>query len=178
MEHPLFHFNERSGELDDVYGIVGRALFMATRFERNCRELGTLVKLKASAHLMVDDQTLGELCHRMQGKVVFKHVKDFANDIESPLELVQLLHKAKNSRNYIAHDLAQNFEQIEGVAPAEAQRIITDDIEPHIRNLAVGDCLVLYAVCQVRGDDIPSGQELEGYVNAVVKWVCGCRGEL
>ncbi len=178
MEHPLFHFNERCGELDDVYGIVGRALFMATRFERNCRELGNLVKLKGSAHLMADEQTLGELCHRMQGKIVFKHVKDFANGVESPMELVQLLYKAKHSRNYIAHELARDFEQIDGVAPAKANRIITDDIEPHIRNLAVGDCLVLYAACQVRGDDIPSGQELEGYADAVVKWVCGCRGEL
>ena len=175
MEHPLFQFNERCGELDDVYGIIGRALFMATRFERNCRELGSMVKLKGSAHLMVDDQTLGQLCHRMQGKVVFKHVKEFANDLESPLELVQTLYKAKHSRNYIAHELTSDFDQMDKLPPAEALKAITDDIEPHMRNLAVGDCLVLYATCQIRGDEVPSGQEIGGYADAVVKWVCGCR---
>ncbi len=177
MNHPLFHFNERCGELDDVYGIIGRALFMATRFEQNCRELGNLVKLKGSAHLMVDDQTLGELCHRMQGKIVFKHVKDFATDLDSPLELVQTLYKAKHSRNYVAHELTADFEQMDQADPPEARRIVTADIEPHIRHLAIGDCLVLYAACTIRGDEVPSGQELEGYADAAVKWVCGCRSD-
>lgn len=175
MEHPLFHFNERCGELDEVYGVVGRALFIATRFERNCRELSTLVKLKGSAHLMVDDQTLGELCHRMQGKVVFKHVKEFASDLESPLELVQTLFKAKHSRNYIAHELAPDFDHIDTLRPPDALHLITQTLEPHIRNLAVGDCLVLYAACQIRGDEVPTGQEIESYADTVVKWVCGCR---
>ncbi len=178
MSHPLFHFNERCGELDEVYGVIGRALFIATRFERNCRELGTLVKLKGSAHLMVDDQTLGELCHRMQGKVVFNHVKEFANNLESPLELVQTLYRAKHSRNYIAHELAPDFDHVHESSPADAHKLVASDLEPHIRNLAIGDCLVLYAACQIRGDEIPAGQEIEGYADAVVQWVCGCREKL
>ncbi|UCD64517.1 MAG: hypothetical protein JSW34_03525 [Candidatus Zixiibacteriota bacterium] len=177
MPHPLFQFNERCGELDDVYGIIGRALFMATRFERHCRALGNLVKLKGSAHLMVDDQTLGELCHRMQGRVVFQHVKEFATELNSPLELVQVLYKAKHSRNYIAHELTPDFDHIDKLSPADARRVIIQDLQPHVRNLAVGDCLVLYAACQIRGDDVPDGQELEGYANDVVRWVCGCREE-
>ncbi len=127
--------------------------------------------------MMVDDQTLGELCHRMQGRVVFEHVKLFANDLESPLELVQTLYKAKHSRNYIAHELAPDFDHVDNLSPADAYRVITETIEPHVRALAVGDCLVLYAACQIRGDAVPSGQELEGYADAAVKWVCGCKAQ-
>jgi hypothetical protein len=137
-----------------------------------------MVKLKGSKHLMVDDQTLGELCHRMQGKIVFEQVKQFATDIDSPLELVQVLYKAKHSRNYIAHELAHDFDKMDEAGPSEAQNLIVEDIEPHIRNLAVGDCLVLYAACRIKQDEIPSGQEIEGYADAVVNWVCGCPDRL
>ena len=176
MNHPLFHFNsDRSAELDTVYGIIGRALCVASRFERNCKTMGGLVQMNNSGDLMTDEQSLGELCHRMQGRTLYQYVEGFEADLNSPNDLIRVLYRAKNSRNYVAHELAPDFDAITSVSPVEALQLISDDLRPHVAAMARGDCLVLYATCVLSKQRIPSGQSLGAYVDDVIAWVCGCK---
>jgi hypothetical protein len=84
---------------------VGRALFLASMFEEQCKSFLTLVEIFKRAELLESDAALA-LEHSLKKKRLAEAIAKFVDITRVKQEHVDALHKARLARNWIAHEAA------------------------------------------------------------------------
>lgn len=175
--------NERTYFSDELYGVIGRALTFATRFESNCKALAILINLKKDWRLDSDNsieemsQKVNELYEKPLGKYVgiigqvCKHNMNIAKEA-GIAQLFKLFYKklrrANQARIEIAHRLTRGIEDY--AEDDHGRTDIIKSIEALIREIAEADLLV-FNVTRIITNEPPylGGNH---YCEEAVKWVC------
>jgi len=175
-----FHPDERTECSDEISGVVGRALTLATHYDMNCKSLANVMDLRKNTHLLNDKESFNELIERLQKRQLKVSIDKFTSTITKGLkasnlsdEVIEAFHQTifawldegREARNEIAHDIAVALsthpedelviDRIRELVPkiARADFFIANFIENHINKTAVS----------------PS---MEDFVDYAVKWVC------
>ena len=176
-------FNERTIFSDECYGVIGRALTFATRFESNCKVLAILFKLKTDWRLDRDKCTeeLSERVNKLYEKPLGMYVgiirqvyeKNMNNSKEAGIIELQKfftkkLQSANKARIELVHELTRSIE--DEVDDDDGRANIIKRVETLIREIAEAD-LIVFSVIRVITKEPPylGGNR---YCEEAVKWVC------
>jgi hypothetical protein len=180
LDLAFFHPDERTECADEIFGVVGRALTLATHYDMNCKSLANVMDLRENDHLLNDKEAFDELLGQLQRQQLKRSIDKFTSTITKGLKSSELsddvvdafqrtifawLHEGREARNAIAHEIAISLsthpedesviDRIRELVPkiAKADFYIAGFIENHINKNAVS----------------PS---MEAFVDYAVKWVC------
>lgn len=160
---------------DDVLLTLGRATYVAGRFERKCKFVLRIVKLVDTMHpdkaadpvmgleeaiaRLPKDQLLGRTLEQLTSQMPAKQSED------------GLLRGAREARNFIAHEGA-NFGVHSPVGTWLVEHL--DKLHDEVRNLAAGDNLISLWAFGIEEPRQPKPVVLiAGYEDALVRWVLG-----
>lgn len=157
-------------DIHDCYlAAVGRGVFLAQNFEQNCKyvllvwDLGEAFK----SGRKVDDLPAysSVLLKRFLGQVV----KRFGTKYGIRADQHQVLEKARDARNYLAHEVA-----LPCLYPSGDPDLIMSELpgfKQNIEALAEGDNLVSCWSYMIQEKDFPPTQKRQGYVEEIVSYV-------
>jgi hypothetical protein len=115
---------ERTECADEIFGVVGRALTLATHYDRNCKSLANVMDLRENNHLLSDKVAFDELLRCLEKRQLKRNIDKFTSTITSRLKSSNLsgdvvdayqhtifawLHEGREARNEIAHDIATSL---------------------------------------------------------------------
>jgi len=176
-------FNERTIFSDECYGVIGRALTFANRFESNCKALAILLKLKTDWRLDSDKCTdeLSERVSKLYGKPLGIYVeiirqvceKNMNNSKEAGITELQKfftkkLKSANKARIELVHELTRSIE--DEVEDDNGRANIIKSVETLIREIAEVDLLVFNVIRIITKEPPYLGGSR--YCEEAVKWVC------
>jgi len=163
----------RNTDADRHYAVLGRALWLATRFERACRTLAVLLGANGVMSSTVDAdpiQQLENFAATVQGKNLNGIILHLAGK-KAENYLANALHAAREARNLIAHEIALGFDQTttsEGSTHAQYE-VLT----PAVLALAEADKVLSFIISIRTGEPILVGEAEKNYINDVTGWVLG-----
>jgi len=180
LDLAFFHPDERTECADEIFGVVGRALTLATHYDMNCKSLANVLDFKENIHLLNDKESFDALLEQLQKRQLKRSIDKFTSEITKGLKageqsdevvdalqqtVFACLNEGREARNEIAHEIAMNLsahsedesviDRIRELVPkiAKADFYIAGFIENHINKAGVS----------------PS---MEAFVDYAVKWVC------
>lgn len=165
---------ERTEFSDEIHGILGRALIIATRFDSLCKSLAMLPNL--SLAILMPNNTLNE---EQYEKMISNIIKDNSNLYNSigrlgvNTELENILNNARKARNEIAHSLALGLEgDIEYRGSRNIDNFILEASEL-LKIIAKGDLVISALISYSNKEPIPILDEkfCTSYENEIVNWV-------
>ncbi|MEX5505792.1 hypothetical protein Q1J61_18535 [Pseudomonas putida] len=98
---------ERNENSDELHGIFGRALIVATRFDSMCEAAAIMIKIKAS---LFEKAACAEIEYKDFVSKLIEKQATLSGNIASlglPGEISEILHSAREARNCVAHELAR-----------------------------------------------------------------------
>ncbi|MDE8809238.1 hypothetical protein P0C28_08175 [Aeromonas hydrophila] len=107
MIHPLLPMPELTKESDAVYAILGPALAYATEFENNCLTLAHLFDIEKS-----DSEFSYEIYKLVNSGTLHEKIKLLVDEHGLPDWVEEKIHEARNARNFIAHEAAQDHKRM------------------------------------------------------------------
>ena len=165
---------ERTECADDFYGVLGRALCLATRFENTCKIIAMMSAMKkkmimssAQPDVHFNNEEIAEFVDELTSNL-FKNIK-FGNPLSKmndAKELVEILHKAREARNEIAHQIGLNL--IGSRTDSEIDGIM-DIFKNYVYDLIQGDIVSSYVLSKLNGETILI-DEID-YTKKVTQWV-------
>jgi hypothetical protein len=170
---------ERTEFSDEIHGILGRALIIATRFDSLCKSLAMLPNLSFAIlmpNILMPNNTLNE---EQYEKMISKIIKDNSNLFNSirrlgvNTELENILNNARKARNEIAHSLALGLEgDIEYRGSRNIDNFILETSEL-LRIIAKGDLVISALISYSNKEQTPILDEkfCTSYENEIVNWV-------
>lgn len=157
--------------LDEFLLIAGKALYLATSFEAKCRYVLRIAKLADHFEKRDDASATIELAKVLKDKMLCATIKELKGFSDIGSSDVQLLEKAKDARNYIAHECA-SFGPVSGI-PAKAISARLEELRGHLVSLVAGDNVVSRWVYEIEEKE-PAPQEIQKtYLERVERWVFG-----
>lgn len=163
-----FDFNfERTEFSDENYSIVGRALTIATKFEKEVQAIANFLKLKADPLVLFDDKGFAEFIEKLERH--HNNLKNTIDQLKFDTPLNDLLTTAKNSRNFIAHDLTIGLE-ITSETDIGRQGII-NDLKQHIGNIAEAEKFLLTVFCIINKEQLPNKGYFDSFGQKITDWV-------
>jgi len=170
MELP-FDIPERTEFTDDGYGVLGRALTVATEYEGNCRALAALLGLKSHPRLLDYEEIFHEFCNSVWRKFLKDNIKTILDMLNIPEEeVISKLHIGREARNYVAHDAAVGSRRILEID--SERKLLIEDLSKKVRELAKANLIVNMISKLVAHEQIPTANYLRTYPDKVVEWVC------
>jgi hypothetical protein len=105
-------FVPRPSALPDasVFGALGRALALATRFESECKVLHKLVSVKSKPSLLQSEAELSQFLAEFERRNLNSHVAAISKLLNAEVEPLRVLNNARIARNNIAHESTLGFE--------------------------------------------------------------------
>ncbi len=165
---------ERTEFGDEIHGILGRALIIATRFDSMCKALSITYKIRTSVKEK-DKELNNEEFKKIIDKITANR-KTLGENIEFlPIgnKLKSILHNARQARNEIAHSLALGLEgDIECRASRNVDNLILEASEL-LKSVAKGDLIISAFISHSNKEPIPILDEkfCTSYENKIVNWV-------
>ena len=166
-----FDIPERTEFTDDGYGVLGRALAVATEYEGNCRALASVLGLKSQPRLLDYEEIFREFCNSVWRKFLKANIEtiiDILNIREE--EVISKLHIGREARNYVAHESAVGAPRILEVD--SERKLLIEDLSKKVRELAEANLIVNVISQLVTHEPIPTVNYLRAYPDKVVEWVC------
>lgn len=93
-----------------VFGALGRALALATRFESECQTLHRLVSIKSKPALLESEADLSHFLTEFEHKNLNSHIAAISKLLNAEVEPHRVLNNARIARNNIAHESTLEFE--------------------------------------------------------------------
>ncbi|MEN8385891.1 hypothetical protein ABFO80_12370 [Acinetobacter towneri] len=158
---------ERTENSDYLHGVLGRSLIIATRFDAMCIGLSQAIDIKFGRITYHSDDEFKELIQKVisEYRTLHKSIKAFG----LPQELSEILHKARESRNEIAHSLTKG---LSGCIDNKIENtILINKITELIGNITEGDILISTLISYFNNDPILNTQSMQKYKNRVIDWV-------
>jgi hypothetical protein len=172
-----FLVREPRGEA--ICAVLGRALWLSTRFEDSCKSV--LMHLRFDQNLQQslarsEPQTLDQVGELIVSFSVQERAKKLAHVIDqigpalTEEAAVDVLHQARRARNYVAHDAASELEFV--IDDAGQLSEWRSRIAQNVRYLANGDRMTSAMISIMTGEPVMNKSAAEDYVNDLVLWVC------
>lgn len=157
--------------LDEFFLAVGKALYLANAFESKCRYVLRIAKLVHHFEQTSDASATWELAQALKDKLLGPTVGELKGFPEIKPTDIELLEKAKDSRNFIAHEGAN----IGYVHSASAKQIHEQlaRLRKEVETLVSGDNVVSRWVYEIEEKE-PAPVEIQKvYPKWVEQWVFG-----
>lgn len=161
---------------DNCFSIIGKAIFYATFFESNFVSFTKIEELKINC-LTSDKPDFEIIFEKINKRTLNVHIDHFIklHKIEYIKEILEnlkeILHDARKSRNFIAHDICKGIEYI--IETDEGQNKIIQQIKEEIYKIAKADVIICYLIQIFNKEIIPDSSIIETYPNNVLNWVLG-----
>lgn len=161
-----FDFNYESTSFSDAnYGIVGKALTIATKFETEAKGIANILKLR-DPHIIINKDRLEDFITELEK---FQHFHKTTKQLKINTDVKKLLETAIESRNFIAHDLTKGLDSI---AESDTARTnIIEQLKIHIFNIAEAEKYLLTINCLINKEQIPNDKYFNSFSADIVYWV-------
>ena len=161
---------ERTEFSDEVHGVFGRILILATRFDSACKSLARLPSIKSAT---ITKQFVSEQDFEKQLRQCLNSHRNLNRAIQTlPVYKAggsDILDKARDARNELIHastlGFEQNIDQFEGID--RYMQILASQV----RNLVRGDILISAAITLENKEEIPMYCRSAEYERSIMKWV-------
>ncbi|MCK4797049.1 MAG: hypothetical protein KAT05_06680 [Spirochaetes bacterium] len=148
--------------------VLGKALWVCQRFERDFGLILSLAKFNKAGHMVADEmikiirkdanKRLGDLKKAfIKGKYIGDPTKEFK----------KILKRGVMSRNYIAHSSCGRFVQ------KQKAEVFVNDIKEHVSNIAIAHIVIKLASADIHKKKPPISCSPESFSREVVDWVIG-----
>ena len=143
---------------------IGRALYVATRFESYCRTLNILLGAKSSVNKgdlsLGSDNQVKEFMNKILKLTLNKHVKSILKSLNLNEDISKLIFNAKNARNYIAHEITLGMEQsIEN--DVSFWEVKYKEIDDSLIKILDVEFFIILMMALVTHDDLPPKNYIE-----------------
>jgi hypothetical protein len=157
--------------LDEVFLAVGKALFIATEFERKCRLLLRILKFLDFAKESGDASAALELANRLRERMLGQIVPELGQYFEVAAEDLRSLEQARDARNFIAHESA-GIGVLSGVSAKYFDERL-EHLREQVRALANGDNLVSRWWYEIEEKRPAPYRIQEAYPRWIEQWIFG-----
>ncbi len=172
MPWSIDHFSKRGTErLDAWFAMAGKCLYLANSFEMKCKHLIRLIRLADILKTESDFDAALTLCNQIQDKMLGGTIIEMSGSSIVSEEDWQLLRKAKDARNFIAHKGA-SIGHLSGIS-AQALSSQTSRLRQEVATLGAGDNLVsrwLYEIEEKRAAPPTISQNYAAWID---DWIFG-----
>ena len=155
----------RTENSDEIFGVIGRALVIATRFDSMCKALACAIDLKFYTPFReISDYDFDSLVDKALKKhsILDKSIKN----LKLPDDLCVILHDARKARNAIAHDLAVG---LEGCVDTKVDlHVFLREISEYMFDLAHGDVFISILINEFNGEEINLSELMPVYKDKIV----------
>jgi hypothetical protein len=153
------------------YAALGRALYIASEFENDCRSLAFVFKIKEPQPDAQSDEQFFEAV----GKVVLGRLVDLnkiiATHAKLPKDYAAMLHAAREARNYVAHEAADELKLLGKVSNgSERWREV---MASKIQNIALGKIILAVLLSRNSVEVTPTQDAIDTYPAKIELWVLG-----
>lgn len=158
---------EKTENSDYLHGVLGRSLIIATRFDSMCTTLSQAMDIKLGAFFYTNNEEFKVFYQKIISK--YRTLNTSIKTFILPEEIGEILHKARESRNEIAHSLTKGLEGCIDMKIDNMTQI--NEIKKLITNIIDGDIIISILTNDFNKDPTPTIQALEKYKNRVLDWV-------
>ncbi len=176
---------ERTENSDYLHGVFGRCLVIATRFDSMCVRLSQAIELKEEVKLRTLEKYLVKLDTENEIKAI-RTDEDFdllikqitsrylsldksIQNLGLPEQLSTKLHKARKSRNEIAHSLTKDLEGCLDIKIDNS--ILIEKIVKLIGDIIDGDIIISTLTSIFNNKPILNSKILNQYKEKIIDWV-------
>lgn len=160
-------------ELDVFFKTVGKALWFAQEYEHKCLYVAQIAKLenKIKNNPSITD-FISLLENTQEEKRLHQAIVLLGKEISE--DEISLLLKAKDARNFIAHEVAQ-IGRLYGIRKGNLRQILTektDALRAHLKVLVAGDNLVsswVYFLEESKAGYVP--EIAKSYERQITNWI-------
>lgn len=164
----FIHNFERTKNSDEIFGVIGRALVIATRFDSMCKNLSRSVDLKLPSLLRgISDNEFESLVERTLKKS--STLDKSINNLRMPDDIYKILHNARKARNAVAHDLTVGMEGCLDCKLDESRFL--QEVSGYIFDLARGQVLISIMTNEFNGEASLQPSLIQIYKDNIVNWV-------
>lgn len=160
---------ERTENSDEMFGVIGRALVIAARFDSMCKALALAIGLTKFPDLPrnISNTDFSLLIELVQKKC--STLDKSINRLELPDGMSVILHDARAARNAVAHELAVGME---GCIDAKIdEKNFLREVSEYIFDLAHGDVLLSVLAHEFNGEDPMRPELRSAYRDKILNWV-------
>lgn len=166
---------ERTEFSDSYYGMLGRALVFATRYEKSCEAFAALIGFKGDPALLGSEEKRKEFFDKLQSKPLARQIQGFGI---SKTKLYTVLDSGRRSRNFVAHHAGVGLDQLLDDMPKSHLDQFVKTLGAEVREIAVADCLLCLLASLVTDELIPTKEFRDAYPSKIVEWVTDCEDVL
>jgi hypothetical protein len=154
---------------EGFHAALGRALIIATRFERNVVALATLLQVEDESSVLESDRSWKELVAKIVETPLAAQVEPLLGTYPGAGDVLE---SARDAVNHVAHKIARGLDRpLDGSKTA----ILSDqvlDMYDDVRSIAEGDMLVCAITEYLTKRTVPQNTTLAQHSGAVADWVC------
>lgn len=157
--------------LEHFFSVLGKALYVANAYESKCRHVLQIARLVQLYNETGDGYAAFELAKVMKDKMLAGTLSEIQTCLTVTSSEVALLDKAKDARNFIAHEGGRI-----GFMPDARSRCICDQLDAlrvQVKALAAGDNVVSRWEYEIQEKEPAPIGMCEFYPAAVEEWVFG-----
>ncbi len=171
MVNQLFDNFERSELSDEIFGIFGRALTVATRFDASTKILARfpLFKLAIVHRSILSDDEYNQLIQNVTKK--YSNLNRAIESLKLNDNINDLLTRARESRNELVHESTLGF--IEGFDSLNQQEVsqLLEHVKVLVLNVIKGEILISTIISIHNNEPISHYQCSDEYKSKYVSWV-------
>lgn len=172
MPWSIDHFSKRGTEkLDAWFAMAGKCLYLANSFEMKCKHLIRLIRLADVLKIESGLDAALTLCNQIQDKMLGGTISEMSGSSLVSEEDLQRLRKAKDARNFIAHEGA-SIGHLSGIT-VRALKSQTSRLRQEVATLAAGDNLVSRWLYEIEENRVAPSTITQDYAAWIDDWIFG-----
>lgn len=158
--------------LDEFFLIAGKALYLASSFEAKCRYVLRVINVKEYVEKGGDISDAEAVVLVLRAKLLGPTIRDMSGFPDFDAEDVALLERAKDARNFIAHESANLGWPLSDVSAHHIHGNLVR-LRREVENLTAGDSFISGWVFGIEQKE-PAPQEVQqAYPQWVKRWIFG-----
>jgi len=159
---------ERTEWSDSHYAVLGRALVIAARFEKNVKTLSALMKARYQFSFHSSDEEINNFFDEISRTSLASHINTLGLNQTA---YATIFKHAREARNAIAHELALGMDRNLDTLGKEFLDQLLSDVIRWTAEIAKGDAIICTLISLANKDSLPNRDFIEKYPDRVVKWV-------
>lgn len=155
---------ERTENTDYLHGVIGRCLIIATRFDSMCVTLASAMKYKKL--FLSNDKEFEKFVNKISSK--YNNLNNAIQELPSDENLKVILHRARESRNEIAHSLTKG---LIGCIDNVDNKLFFDKVSSLIYDVTRADLMISIFTSLFNNEPILKYNFQDYYCERIVQWV-------
>ncbi|PWK33498.1 hypothetical protein [Cupriavidus plantarum] len=152
-----------------AYLVLGRALYVACEFEGQCRSLAFILKLNEPQPGGRSDDAFFEALTKLVNKY---RLNDFNTLIAGRAKLaedyVDMLDAAREARNYVAHEAAEELDRLAKLTGGFDQW--REIMASKLRDIGLGRLIVAILLSRNSAEETPLREDINAYRETIESW--------